>query len=147
MRHFFILGLQAKPNVESSRVLIRTPIVSLYASFVCPPPPLIGRHTPHTPIWTHSSLAAQAGALGSSVDFVFDGTADKMAVEREECVQRMEAHTFLILARATEVCWCAVWVSRCSCVWGCLGVCGCVGVGVCGCVGGSCWLRTMAVNA
>jgi hypothetical protein len=53
-----------------------------------------------------AAAATQAGALGSSVDFVFDGTADKMAVEREECVQRMEAHTFLILARATEVCVC-----------------------------------------
>jgi hypothetical protein len=50
-----------------------------------------------------AAAATLPGALGSSAEYVFDGTADKIAVEREECVQRMEAHTFLILARATEV--------------------------------------------
>ena len=50
-----------------------------------------------------AAAATLPGALGSGIEYVFDGTADKIAVEREECVQRMEAHTFLILARATEV--------------------------------------------
>jgi hypothetical protein len=43
------------------------------------------------PVFQHSS------------DYVFDGSADKNDAEKEECVRRLEANTFLVLARTYEL--------------------------------------------